>query len=275
MNFGLNKFSEAAKNFSHNPLGIIALFIWLVYAIAALVMMYSINSLLPHESVMLLSFIILFPFVILFVFYKLVTKHHNKLYAPKDYRTDDAFYKCASIEEQRKQRESEIEEEQQELKQEEKGFESKHAVVKTAEGIREKYFLAENLIIRVLEAEMKVSIKRACRLGPEKGSPIIDGIFFENDQLNIIEIKLITAPRFALIGISKFLSQLTSYYVGLKEKNVFPRKMSVLLAVVVDEMPDQRLLKLRIERVVDKYPNIKVDVKLFDFKELKQKFGIE
>ena len=58
MDFGIEKFGETAKKLSRNPLGIIALFICLVYAIAAIVMMQSINFLYPYESFMLLLFII-------------------------------------------------------------------------------------------------------------------------------------------------------------------------------------------------------------------------
>lgn len=275
MDFGIEKFTEVAKKLSHNPLGIIALFIWLVYAIAALVMMCSINYLYPHESLMLLLFIILFPVVILFVFFRLVTAHNEKLYAPKDYRTDDSFLKTLNIEEQIKQIDLGIEE-QKEQEQEKNEAQPQKAETKlSVKDLRSKYILAENLVFRILESELNVSIKKACRLGPEKDTPILDGVFFKNEHLNIIEIKLISAPRFALIGIGLFLSRLYSYYLNQKEKGIYPGKMRVLLVVVADGSTDQRNLKFRIKRVIDKYPDIKVDIRLFDFKELKQKFGIE
>ena len=69
MNLGFDKFSEVAMKLSHNPLGIIALFICLVYAIAATVLVKSIEFLYPYESLLLLLFIVCFPLVILFVFY--------------------------------------------------------------------------------------------------------------------------------------------------------------------------------------------------------------
>lgn len=86
----LQTFTEGAKGLARNPLGIIALFIVLIYGFAALTL--GINTTLePAERLPLVWFLVLFPVVVLFTFGWLVSKHHEKLYAPGDYKTDESF----------------------------------------------------------------------------------------------------------------------------------------------------------------------------------------
>ncbi len=72
-----------------NPIGVIGLFLVLVEAIAALVV---VNSSLSYSlNLILVLFIVIFPFIVLLVFYLLVTKHHQKLYSPSDYKDERYF----------------------------------------------------------------------------------------------------------------------------------------------------------------------------------------
>ncbi len=83
---------ERANGLSKNPLGIIALFVSLIYGFACLVLSTSISNLHDDsERLPLIWFIIIFPLVILVAFIFLVIKHHEKLYAPSDFRGDDSF----------------------------------------------------------------------------------------------------------------------------------------------------------------------------------------
>lgn len=84
-------FSQSAKDLSRNPLGIIALFIVLVYGFACLLFGFSADTLTPPERTLLIWFVILFPVLVLVLFGWLVSKHHKKLYAPSDYRDDNSF----------------------------------------------------------------------------------------------------------------------------------------------------------------------------------------
>ena len=69
-----------------NPIGVIGLFLVLVEAIAALVVVKS--SLSYSLNLILVLFIAVFPFAVLWAFYLLVTKHHEKLYSPSDYKDE-------------------------------------------------------------------------------------------------------------------------------------------------------------------------------------------
>ena len=83
-------FGRTAKGLSRNPLGIIALFIVLVYGITALVLVAS-NQLQTYERSILIGFLVIFPFVVFSVFIWLVIHHHEKLYAPSDFKNEEIF----------------------------------------------------------------------------------------------------------------------------------------------------------------------------------------
>lgn len=87
-----SSFLRNSTGLTRNPLGIIALFISLIYGFACLVLSTSIDNLRSNcERLPLIWFIILFPVVILIAFIYLVINHHEKLYAPSDFREDDSF----------------------------------------------------------------------------------------------------------------------------------------------------------------------------------------
>jgi len=88
----ISRFGDSARGLSRNPLGIIALFIVLIYGFASLVVGFS-DKLQPSERTPIIWFLVLSPLVVLAVFGWLVSRHHEKLYAPKDYTDDESFLK--------------------------------------------------------------------------------------------------------------------------------------------------------------------------------------
>lgn len=88
----IDKFSESAKGFTKSPLGIIALFIVLVYGFASLVVGFG-QGLSDHIAP-LIYFMVTFPVVVFFGFLWLVARHHNKLYGPSDFKNEDNFMKA-------------------------------------------------------------------------------------------------------------------------------------------------------------------------------------
>jgi len=92
MNNPVTEFMDKAKGLTRNPLGIIALFVSLIYGFACLVLSTSISNLHGQEERLpLIWFIILFPLLILGAFTYLVIYHHKKLYAPSDYKDEKNF----------------------------------------------------------------------------------------------------------------------------------------------------------------------------------------
>jgi len=83
---------EAAKGLARNPLGIIALFIVLIYGFASLVAAFS-GTFTPNERLPLIYFLVFFPVVVLGVFAWLVSAHSGKLFAPADFKNEDNYVK--------------------------------------------------------------------------------------------------------------------------------------------------------------------------------------
>jgi len=86
----LSTIARSAKDLSRNPLGIIALFIVLIYALASIIVANS-GWMQPHERIPLIYFMVIFPVLVLFVFAWLVSKHARSLYAPYDYKDEKNF----------------------------------------------------------------------------------------------------------------------------------------------------------------------------------------
>jgi len=87
----IKEFADSAKGFTKSPLGIIALFIVLVYGFASLVVSFG-NNLAGHIDP-LIYFLVVFPVIVFFGFLWLVSKHHKKLYGPSDFKDEENFLK--------------------------------------------------------------------------------------------------------------------------------------------------------------------------------------
>jgi len=108
----ISVFSGAAKGLARNPLGIIALFIVLIYGFAALTLGLN-NSLEADQRTPIVWFLVLFPVAVLVLFGWLVSRHHEKLYAPSDFRSDESFHQRKEISQERL---AELKDEQNKLK---------------------------------------------------------------------------------------------------------------------------------------------------------------
>lgn len=88
----IQSFGETAKGLARNPLGIIALFIVLVYGLASLVTVFA-GSFTAAERLPLIYFLILFPVLVLVIFAWLVSRHSGKLFAPSDFKDEENYVK--------------------------------------------------------------------------------------------------------------------------------------------------------------------------------------
>jgi hypothetical protein len=92
MTEGLGTFGGTAVSLARNPLGIIALFLVLVYGFAALVTAFP-GSMSEPEKLPLVYFLVVFPVLVLAVFTWLVARHSNKLFAPSDFKDESNYVK--------------------------------------------------------------------------------------------------------------------------------------------------------------------------------------
>ncbi|MEL4340815.1 pYEATS domain-containing protein [Shewanella xiamenensis] len=97
MRNSVTEFGKTAQGLAKNPLGIIALFIVLIYGFACLVVGVS-GHLQSIERLPIIWFMVIFPVIVLGVFAWLVSQHHKKLYAPSDYKDESHFLENSSPE---------------------------------------------------------------------------------------------------------------------------------------------------------------------------------
>jgi hypothetical protein len=90
INDGVKNFGETAKGLARSPLGIIALFIVLVYGFASLVTIFG-SSFTAAQKTPLIYFLVVFPVLVLGVFSWLVSKHSGKLFAPSDFKNEENY----------------------------------------------------------------------------------------------------------------------------------------------------------------------------------------
>lgn len=88
-----NDFQKFQKKNYKSPLGVIGLFITLVYGIAAWLFDGIVAQLHIGLQIVLVSFVVLYPCILLGVFYAFITRHSKKVYAPQDFRSDEDFLK--------------------------------------------------------------------------------------------------------------------------------------------------------------------------------------
>lgn len=268
MKLSLSEFSVAARKLARNPLGIIALFIVLVYGIAALVLGISSNNLHSNERLPLIYFLVLFPVIVLIAFYRLVTHHHVKLYAPHDFPNENGFFRALSPLEQRQKLDEEMRNIEGEVKAEDKilPIEMEDTGIIKAISTRHAYVLAEELAFRELESEFGVSIHRQVAVGRDYG---IDGVFLSKGRPVAIEIKYIRRQRHTRMIARQQLDRFSQIAQSIKPEPEF------LLVLVTEELSNQQRIteKERLTKIIED-SKLSIHIRIFDFDELRKKYGI-
>lgn len=82
--------ARTATVLSRNPLGLLALCLIVGEAIAGLFLMAA-ADLQPLERQLLCFFVVVYPVVVVAAIYRLISRHHTRLYAPADFRDERCF----------------------------------------------------------------------------------------------------------------------------------------------------------------------------------------
>jgi hypothetical protein len=267
----LQEFGQTAQRLARNPLGIIALFIVLVYGIAGLVLGVSSGKLEPSERQPLVWFLVVFPVVVLAAFFRLVTAHHVKLYAPHDFPDAEGFFRALTPSEQKQRLEQEI----RELESAPPAIEGDKTVVSEMEGTgliqglsaRHAWVLAEELAFRELESEFGARISRQVEI-VDYG---VDGVLIDKGTLRVIEIKFTRGSR----PLRHIVRHATDQLRRVAER--VGGRASFILAIVVEAMPPERL-ESEIARTREQLKSmsfpIPIDLRVYNFNELKEKYGV-
>ena len=206
----MHTFSKTASRLSRNPLGVLALFLVLVYGFACLVVGLGVETLNPQERLPLIWFLVLFPVIVLGVFYRLVTQHHRKLYAPGDYKNEQLFIAPLSGEVVEQKIEQEIEAVvSQQSTVAERTVSSTTPQVSTQD-LRSSYLDAEKLAFRALEEDLGFPIRQQVSM---KGSHYdfgFDGLASIRKALHFFEVKYFRSPNFKREFIEAALHRVAS-----------------------------------------------------------------
>lgn len=243
-----------ANKLTKNPLGVIGLFIVLVYGIAGLVMSTSGADLDQFERRLLVLFLVIFPMLVLGCFIWLVMRHHTKLYAPSDFQNDESFIQLTP-EEQRRKIEEDIEEIQ---------ASSDISGGKPEADLRRSLVTAEDLVLRDLELEYGVQVNRQVRLAGVS----MDGLFVKDGAGYGIEVKYFKG-RVSKNRIADSLRQVESQLERLSW-----RRFNVILAIVIDDLEkyDPTKEDPYLGDLVSVFP-FRVTMKFYGLKQLSEKYG--
>ncbi|WP_052158757.1 hypothetical protein [Halobacillus sp. BBL2006] len=247
----MNKFAEFLEQASYmtkNPLGIIGLFISFIYAVSGLVLTLSDQWLSVNQTWTLVWFIVLFPIFILIAFLYLVINHHQKLYSPSDYRDESNFFRPLNPEEQNEK----FKKEAQHLfpfsesvlhssgTGDVKGDQSvdqheaenlNQALMNHLFNASNFYFLIEETVLRALESEMNLSIRRQMAMDTAEYRVNFSGIAFKPNELIGIEIKYSPSGKIEESQIESLVHMIQT----VQEYNKDQRSFSFILSFVSDQ----------------------------------------
>lgn len=235
------EFLKGAKDdFARNPLGIIALFISLIYGFASLLLNFSAEKLTEAERWPLIIFIVVFPVMVLFAFYKLVTNHHGKLYAPADFKDDRSFLRTLSPEEQENKLDKEVKESIGKDDTEEgnddaatsstqANSESTSTTVRESRReehrrFREELLNIENNVINMISSELKVTAERNVGIGGTDAQ--FDAMLNIDGTFTFLEVKALRSPTLASFILDRLL------YNAVVGDKFFESNFKLIIAVV-------------------------------------------
>ena len=130
--------------------------------------------------------------------------------------------------------------------------------------LQARYFQAEDLVLRAIQAEYGATVSRQVTAGADMG---FDGAFVSNGRLNIVEVKYLSNAR-NLARLRVSVDHITNVISRYGWRNV-----QVILAVVLEDAGEVAKMSERMQELVSQ-SSIPVVVRGYSFAELRQKFGV-
>lgn len=233
------QFLKGSKEFVRNPLGIIALFISLIYGFATLLLDSAAKELSSVERWPIIGFIVLFPLMVLITFYRLVTKHHGKLYGPGDFRDDSSFLRTLSQEEQETKLDKEVKESLGEdvVEDSETAQESKSSLVENDsddnarksrieehQKFRSELYQIEKKVIEQVATDYGVKVETNIAIGGTEA--VFDAMLIKKGTRTFIEVKALRHPTISPVMLDRIL-----YHSVIADK-YFRSNFKLILVVV-------------------------------------------
>ncbi len=266
----MKQFAESAKALTKNPLGIIGLFIVLVYGFACLVLGVSGKYLEPDERQPIVWFLVLFPVLILAAFCRLVTNHHKKLYAPSDYRDERLFFNYQSDEQRTKRLDQEV----KRIESLEAAGESASEQVRAAGNIRASYADAERLAFLAIEQEIGRPFPKYVEIRTNNRVEQFDGALVTDKEAHLIEVKYFSRPTFKREFLEAVVHRASGFIWNKTMDEKAEREAIVLWLVLVVDF-DKSALPAFQQKVEESISSELFDVRLrfYHLNELREKYG--
>lgn len=133
-----------------------------------------------------------------------------------------------------------------------------------AASVQSKYFQAEDLVLRAIQAEYGATVSRQVIAGSDMG---FDGVFVTNGRLNIVEVKYVTSPR-SFPRLRESLDRLAAAVARYGWGNV-----QIVLAVVFENPEDvsEGMGRLQELTLGMRTP---VAIRVYAFSDLQRRFGV-
>ena len=259
----MNDILKNTKGFAKNPLGIIALFISLIYGFACLVLSTASSNLEPNERIPLIWFLVLFPIIIMLSFLFLVTKHHRKLYGPSDFKDEKIFLETIDIKTQKS-----VLSESADVKS--KDFQENSSISLQKSERLKNYLIAENLALRIFEKEYNSPIRRNVRFKGHKNW--FDGIIEFEKEIIGIEIKYFDKIDIDYIEPVSLHYRRRIHTFQRVVKQYYPNHDFLLELIIINNRNIQDF-KVNLSKLLSK--EIGINIRFIEFSELKKQFGIK
>jgi hypothetical protein len=206
--------------------------------------------------------------IVLAVFGWLVSKHHTKLYAPRDYLSPEGFFRALTPAEQRERLRKDVEDAARALDKAVEGEPLVESASRPAQPssqeIGSEVLLVEELVLRQLELELGVPIQRQVGVGADLG---FDGLILSKEGPVVVEIKYVKRDlwrsiRRAILSMKRAEARL-------------PPRTRFILAVATEGLSDQQLEEgFRRAKEIAAESDLSLEIRFFDFGDLRRKFGL-
>lgn len=263
-------FNKSAEKLSRNPLGIIALFILLIYGFAALLFEFSGSVLEPGQKWWFTIFLVVFPVFVLVDFTILVIFHHAKLYGPYDYRSDDAFFKTIPAGKTKEKYEEKVKEEIEIAPK--KDLNKAHNKLNVQKQMTEKIEKIEALVFDYYKTTLGFEVEKNMLFIGNGENQYFDGIMERNGVLVFLEIKYLQNEyECQKLFYKTVLKAVSAKASMLRSEKYSKYRFRLDLAVVIKENDSAKIdaLKQRIIKMLDT-ELIEIEVRVFGEKELER-----
>ncbi|MFA5164978.1 MAG: hypothetical protein WC481_05380 [Candidatus Omnitrophota bacterium] len=253
------------KNTIKNPLTIIAIFAGISEICGSAVL-----PILPDNiQNLFVWFVMIFPVLLVMLFFSVLILKHHVLYAPSDFKTDEAFsgliknVKPLTIKDVIDKKDKDVSDITEDK--------TSSATASIILNPKVEYFLAEELALKKLESDYGDMFLKQRSFELKGNKYYADGIINSSLQFSVFEVKYFPRLNTPFNGLGKTLKYFEDIWRNLEksERDLF--FYLIIVTPINDE--EKEILKNRIDQFLLGKDMI-VNIQIYDFNGLKKEFGI-